>query len=42
MDPEFLLLWNQELDHLYLVRQNFQKQIKAMEVLKAEILQVLA
>lgn len=42
MDPELPLPLNQELRNLYLLRQNFQKQIQAMEMLKAEIFQVLA
>lgn len=42
MDPELPLPQNEELHHLYLLRQNFQKQIQAMEALKAEIFQVLA
>lgn len=42
MDAELPLPWNQELHNLYFPRQNFLKQIQAMEVLKAEIFQVLA
>lgn len=42
MDPELPLPWNQELHNLHLFRQNLQKQIQGMEVLKSEIFQVLA
>jgi len=42
MNLEFPVPWNQELHHLYLFRQNFRKQVQAMEDLKAEILQTLA